>query len=353
MRARSSVAGLALALAAGCAGSVAPSVASVGAASGRPSPSSTFVAEYGYGSGDIGVGHGTFLSLFDNRSGKHLRDLLHFDEGAQRRLAGFTRAADGSVVYAAAHGPYLRSSVSGGDPRPDSCGGTVYQVDGRTGRVKSLFSVGNDRTVQAPVVSPDGRSVAYLSQACTAMFAARVVVRDLAAGTERHVWAPRTSVTSVRWRGDGRQLVFTVFYPDQGTRADVPSYVVVPSSADGAQPSSVVRPAPDPGCVVETAVYSRSALQVVEGCPNVVTAPARLVQLVGDGPAVAWRASTGLCPNGMTAAYDPQGRLLVTSNTSCGGAGEPRVDVVQMWNGRHSREVGRYMNPQQFVSAAT
>ena len=323
-----------------------------GAASGNPSQSNTFVAEYRYGSGDTGGGRGTFLSLFDAQSGKHLRDLQHFAEGGQVRLAGFSRTAGGSVIYATARGPYYRSNVSGGDPRPGSCGGTVYQLDARTGRTKTLFSVGKDWTVGSPVMSPNGRSIAYLSQACTAMFDARVVVRDLAAGTERQVWAPRTSATTVRWRSDGRQLVFAVMYPSQRTGSDEPGYVVVPASADGAQPSSAVRRAPDRGCVVENALYSSSGIQIVEGCPNIVTPPARLVQLVGDGPAVAWRASTALCPNGMTAAYDPQGRLLVTSTTSCGGAHAP-VDVVQMWNGKHSREVARYTNPQQFVSAAT
>ncbi len=349
MRARSGVVGLVLALAAGCAISSAPSI------SGGPLPSGTFVAEYEYGSGDLGGGHGTFLSLFDDQSGKHLRDLLHFDEGAQLRLAGFSRAANGSVIYAAARGPDSRSNVGNGrpdPPRPASCGGTVYQLDARTGRVKSLFNVGKDWTVRAPAVSPDGRSVAYLSQACTAAtFADRVVVRDLVAGTERHVWVPRTSATGVHWRGDGRQLVFTVMYPQQSSRSDVPGYVVVPSGGDGAQPASAVRRAPDRGCVVENALYSRSGIQLVEGCPDTVTAPARLVQLAGDGPAVEWRASTALCPNGMRAAYDPQGRLLVTSTTRCGG-GVP-VDVVQMWDGQHSREVGRYANPRQFVSAAT
>ena len=352
MGARLGVVVLTVALVAGCAGSVSPSVAPSRALSGGPLPSGTFVAEYGYGSGDTGSGHGTFLSLFDDHSGRHLRDLLHFDEGAQLQLAGFSRTADGSVVYATARGPSVRGHVNGGDPRPGSCGGTVYLLDARTGRVTSLFTVGKDWTVRAPVMSPDGRSVAYLSQACTATFADRLVVRDLATGAERHVWAPGTSAARVRWRGDGRQLVFTVFYPDQRSPSDVPSYVVVPSDADGAQSSSAVRHAPDQGCVVENAVYSRSGIQLVEGCPDEVTAPARLVQLRGDGPAVEWRTSTALCPSGMTAAYDPQGRLLVTATMRCGGDAAP-VDVVQVWEGRHDREVGRYVNPQQFVSAAT
>lgn len=324
----------------------------VGGAAGNGPLSNTFVAEYQHGSGDTGGGSGTFLSLFDNQSGKHLRDLQHFEGAGQVRLAGFSRASDGSVIYAIARGPYYRSNVNGGDPRPGSCGGQVQQLDPATGRVKTLFSVGKDWTVGSPVLSPDGQSIAYLSQACTAMFDARVVVRELAGGTERQVWAPRTSATSVRWRSDGRQLAFTVMYPSQRTGADVPSYIVVPTGVGGAQPPSAVRRAPDPGCVVASALYSTSGIQLVEGCPNIVTAPARLVQLVGDGPAVAWRATTALCPNGMTASYDPQGRLLVTATTNCGGARAP-VDVVQMWNGKHSREVGRYTNPRQFVSAAT
>jgi hypothetical protein len=342
---------LALSLAAGCGNAVAPSVAPSRALSDGPLPSGTFVAEYEYGSGDTGGGHATFLSLFDDQSGRHLRDLLRFDGHPQPLLAGFSRAADGSVIYATARGPSYRSNVRG-DPRPGSCGGTVYLLDARTGRVTSLFGVGKDWTVAAPVMSPDGRSVAYLSQACTATFAGHVVVRDLATGSERQIWVPGTSATRVGWRGDGRQLVFTVMSDEQLGRSEVPAYVVVPSDADGAQPSSAARRAPDRGCVLENALYSRSGIQLVAGCPDVVTTPARLVQLVGDGPAVEWRTSAALCPNGMTAAYGSQGRLLVTATTSCGGPGMP-VDVVQMWNGQHSRDVGRHVNPQQFVSAAT
>jgi hypothetical protein len=314
-------------------------------------PSGTFVAEYEYGSGDTGGGHATFVSLFDEQSGRHLRDLLRFDGRPQPLLAGFSRAADGSVVYATERGPAFRSNVRA-DPMPGSCGGTVYLIDARTGHVKPLISVGKDWTVATPAMSPDGRAVAYLSHACTATIADHLVVRDLASGAERHVWIPGTSAGRVHWRGDGRQLVFTVIPDEQPGLSEVPSYVVVPSDADGAQPSSAVRHAPDQGCVVENAVYSRSGIQLIEGCPDLVTAPARLVQLVGDGPAVEWRTRIVLCPDGMTVAYDPQGRLLVTSTTTCGGPGAP-VDVVQMWDGRHSRDVGRYVNPQQFVSSAT
>jgi hypothetical protein len=167
MRASLGVVVLTLALVAGCAGSVSPSVAPSRALSGGPLPSGTFVAEYEYGSGDTGGGHATFVSLFDDQSGRYLRDLLRFDGHPQPLLAGFSRAADGSVIYATARGPSYRSNVRG-DPLPGSCGGTVYLLDAGTARVTSLFSVPKDWTVRAPVMSPDGRAVAYLSQACTA-----------------------------------------------------------------------------------------------------------------------------------------------------------------------------------------
>jgi len=36
-----------------------------------PAASEVFVAQYGYGAGDTGRGHGTFLALFDLRTGRH------------------------------------------------------------------------------------------------------------------------------------------------------------------------------------------------------------------------------------------------------------------------------------------
>jgi hypothetical protein len=149
---------------------------------------------------------------------------------------------------------------------------------------------------------------------------------------------------------DGAQLVFMVAFENQ---AGVWGYVVVPADANGPQAPSAVHQAPDRGCAVKAAVFAQAAVQLVEGCPNTWTGSAQLVQLVSAGPSVAWRADTGLCPGPMTLAHDPSGRLLVTSTTTCGGSpGGPPVDVVQLWTGRHWRELGRYVNPQQFVAAA-
>jgi hypothetical protein len=339
------------ALLAACGNATSPAVGSA-VTSGGPLPADVFVAQYEYGSGDTGGGHGTFLSLFDERSGAHVRDLVHVEERSAVHLAGHSRNADGSVTYALARGPQCTGNGANCAPRPGSCGGTVYRLDARTGGTRPLFSVGKDSTVGWPSASPDGTSVAYLSQPCTATFAQQVVVRELSSGRERHIFVPQASTVRVAWRGDGAQLVFTVMYPQQRTGANVPSYVVVPANADGPQPVSAVHRAPDPGCMVEAAVFASPGIQLVEGCPDVVTAPARLVQLVDAGPGVRWREDTGLCPNGMTLAHDPSDRLLVTSTTTCGAAGTP-VEVVQSWTGQQSRELGRYVNPQQFLEAAT
>ncbi len=323
-------------------------VGSAGTPSAEPLPQHVFVAEYEHGAGDIGGGNGTFLSVFDEQTGDHLRDLAHIKEGTTVNLGGFSRGADGSVVYAVDQGPYYRGHLPNGDPKPGSCGATVYRVNADTGQTTSLFTVGKDWIVRQPMISPDGQSVAYLSQECTAA-EQQVVVRDLQSGTERHIWVPGTTAFHLSWSRDGTQLVFAVGYP----QANHTGYVVTASDAEGPQPDTAVRPAPDAGCVVEDATFAADGVQLVEGCPDFITPPARLVQLDGDGPRVSWRADTGLCPNAMTAGHDPSGRLLVTATTTCGGPSAP-VDVVQMWTGTASHhEVGRYINPRQFVSAAT
>ena len=324
-------------------------VGSAGTPSAEPLPQHVFVAEYEHGAGDTGGGNGTFLSVFDEQTGEHLRDLVQIKEGTTVNLGGFSRGADGSVVYAVDQGPYYRGHLANGDPKPGSCGATVYRVDASTGQTTSLFTVGKDWIVRQPMISPDGQAVAYLSQECTAV-EQRVVVRNVKSGAERHIWVPGTTAAfHLAWRSDGTELVFAV----GRSWAKPTGYVVTASDADGPQPVAAVRPAPDAGCVIENVAFPVGGVQLIEGCPDVVTVPARLVQLDGDGPTVSWRADTGLCPNGMTARHDPSGRLLLTATTTCGGSSAP-VDVVQMWTGPTShQEVGRYVNPRQFVSAAT
>lgn len=325
--------------------------ANVAVTSAQPLPKGVFVSEFEHGSGDTGGGNGTFLSLFDQTSGRHLRDLVHLEERSALHLFGYSRGMDGTITYALGQGPHYLGHVAGGAPQAGTCGGTVYQVDARTGQTRTLFTVGKDRTIGAPSASPDGKWVAYLSQACSAGLAQSVTVRDLASGAEHTIGVPGAIATRVGWRSDSAQLVVTVMFSVQRSAADGPGFVVVPVEASGPQPRVSVQRAPDSGCVVEAAVFASSGIQLVEGCPDTVTGPARLVQLLDAGPRVLWRANTGLCPNGMTLAHDPEGPLLVTATTTCGGPGAP-VDVVQSWTGQQVREIGRYVNPEQFVVAA-
>ncbi len=352
MRGRTLLLLAAVGLLAGCAGGAARPSGSRPAAPG-PLPTGVFLAQYRYGSGDTGGGHGIFLSLFDQGSGKRLRDLVHLPQRSQVRLMGYARDGRGDVFYALGRPPDYRGNVNGGDPKPGRCGGTVHRVEARTGATQALFAVGADRTVVSPVPNPDGSAVAYLSQPCSAAFAQAVVVRDLASGRERRLSVSSGSAIAPSWSMDGTRLLFSVFFPTQHGEADAPGFVVAAARAGGQQPRTVVRHSPDPGCVVGRAAFDRAGIAIVEGCPTIVTAPARLVQLDAFGRHVLWRATTGLCPNGSTVLADSVGRrLLVTGTVVCGGDGVP-VDVVQAWTGPAVSVLGRYTNPQQFVDAAS
>jgi hypothetical protein len=338
---------LGLALLAGC--NLGPPAAGGVVDSQGPLPKGAFVARYARGPGALGGGYGTYMSMFDETSGKHLRDLVHLPVGVAAGLAGFSRSADGSVVYALATGPRHTNTDGTGTPRPGTCGGTVYRVDASTGEVRSLFVVVADRVVGVPWVSPDGKSVAYLSAPCPDATAQEVVVHELAGDRERTISVAHAAPTGVGWSADSTQLVLSVAPTDAGQPA---GFLVVPANFNGTQPQSAVRAAPDGGCAVEAAAFGDAGVELAEGCPDWMGAPGRLLQLVGSGPNVAWRVNTALCPTGMTLEHDLSGALLVSATATCGTAGDP-VYVVQLWTAQSEREVGSYGDPKQIVTDAS
>lgn len=74
-----------------------------------------------------------------------------------------------------------------------------------------------ERVDRWPQLSPDGTKVAYLPTANSkATDLGRIVVRDLAAGTERDLTSEEGySYTSVRWSPNGRSLAFVKYRPEQ------------------------------------------------------------------------------------------------------------------------------------------
>ena len=324
---------------------------SAGVMAGGALPDGTFLATYGYGAGDTGGGHGPFLSLFDDSTGSHVRDLVHLPDGSGIALGGYSRASNGSIWFALARGPRLRSDVANGDPAPGSCGGTVDRIDEHTDKSTVVYRVNRNFTVWSPVPSPDLRLVAYVSQPCTAAFAASLVVRDLRSGLERRTSVSGGSVASPSWSPDGRRLLVTVLFPIPGP-GEGRGFVVTAATGSARLPLAAVARAPDHGCVVASAALDAAGIAVLEGCPDTVTGSARLVQLYPDGAHVAWRATTGLCPNGGSIVGDRTGRRLLISGTAqCRARGAP-VDVVQAWDGSLGRQLGRYLNPKQFVESA-
>jgi hypothetical protein len=75
-----------------------------------------------------------------------------------------------------------------------------------------------------------------------------------------------------------------------------------------------------------------------------------MVQLDPAGHTVLWRADTDQCPNGSTIDADRTGtRLMLATNPACGRLSDT-ADVVQVWEGPQFHDIGRYVNPDQFVS---
>jgi hypothetical protein len=317
-----------------------------------PRPSEVFVAEYGYGSGDTGGGHGTFLGLFELRTGRHQADVVHVPErNGLIHLAGYARGVDGDLWYALAHGPRYRSNANGGDPAPGSCGGTVYRMDHRTGATRSVFRVSADATLRDPVPSPDGRSIAYLSQPCTSAYSTEVVVRSLTSQREHRISAVEAWAGHPGWSPDSSQIIFTARFSVYRGPNDRSAFAVVPSDASTQVPRAALRHAPTPNCSVLQATFDATGIALLEGCPDDLGA-GWLAQLDLTSQQSIWRTRTRLCPNGATiVANRPGTQLLLTATTHCGGNATP-VDVVQTWTGPHPHEVARYTNPQQFVFAA-
>ncbi|HEX3612758.1 MAG TPA: hypothetical protein VHU88_13820 [Sporichthyaceae bacterium] len=361
------MAGAVIVLLAGC----GPASSPTATASPTATPATAadvFVAQHDGGAGIFGLG-GTRLSLFDEATGKFLRDV----EAApgpvnmlRAHFAGYSRSRDG-FVYALVHGPSDKRNTE-----QHSCGGTVLDHDVATGRTRPLFSVGDDVNLTCPVESPDGTQLAYQLGPCSQSAAeisgpagrSRVVVRDLATGRERKISVPGTSARSPQWRPDGQALVFLVgpnyavgFNGSKQATYGPSGFLVVPATARGAQPAVAVQYSPDRACGIDQAVFTGSAVQLLLDCraedPLLKKAhaegiggqpssyPERLLQLVGSGPRVAWTADTGLCPVFIRAGHDAAGRLLVTGE-NCGAdvpANRGNNNPVQIWAGR---EVARF-----------
>lgn len=342
MRGRVLVLVIVASLLTGCSGSGSYSI------DGGPLPAGGFLAQYDYEGS-----HGPFLSLFDEQTGKRVRDLVHLPRGG-KWLAGFSRASNGDVLYVVASG-----SRSG----PGECGRVIYRIDHATGRSDAVVTVESDKTVSSPVLSPDGTSLAYLSAPCQYGYGDTelptpqwvVVVHDMVSGRQRQLSVPGTSANTPSWSPDGTQFMFDVRYleyPPHAAPARIAGFVMVASDAAGPLSTADVLPAPDSACVAARTAFDRTGVALLEGCPDQVTGPAPLVQLGPSGRSVVWRANTGLCPNGATVVPDRTGdRLLIGATATCGGPGTV-TDVVQVWTGQHSQEIGRYPNSQQFVQSA-
>jgi hypothetical protein len=273
--------------------------------SGAPT---TFLAYY-----DPDNGSGVHLSLFDVATGRHLRDVMNWGYGQQPRLNGFSRAANGDIWLAEQTGPYLQSSVRGGDPRPHSCGGKIERIAAATGRAQTVVEVGVDDTVGWPVLSPDGRELAYLAGTCTGGFDTGVVVRDLSTGRQWRLQVTQSFVIQVGWGSDGQLIVVA----NRSTRtSDEPAsgYLVTPAEADRTLQPGDLRQA-TAGCQVQSVAADAAGLLILQGCPDTVH-DARLTQFDAAGSRVLWSVTPPATPNGGQVTLAGNGRTALVSTWS-------------------------------------
>lgn len=342
------LAGLVLCLtAAGCA-RPSPLPTTVDAA-GLPT---TFVAEYEYGAGDTSGGHGTYLSLFDAATGRHLRDVMHWPAGAQPVLDGFSRAPNGDIWLTEQSGP--GSTGMGIGVVPHSCGGRLIRVDHTTGVAHTVVTVDRDTELGDPVASPDGRRVAYLSGPCGSMYNTAngpvtgdvVVVRDLASGHSTTLRMVGGAGTSARWAPDGRVVVEFVFMYQGNAALGSQGYVIVPAGVDATLHHADIHLG-DRGCEVVSVGYDAAGPLLLEGCPT-ATGTARLTQL---DPALhpLWSVVPIATPNGGSVSVAPDGHTIMVETWDS----RATTSYVSVYDGRSLTKQFAYGTPTAFVSGAT
>ncbi len=257
------------------------------------------------------------LTLYDASTGQRLRDVMRWDDIDARkpRLNGFSRAANGDIWLAEQAGPIYQGDVENGDPKPHSCGGRIIRIDAATGRVTTVVQVGVDATIGSPVLSPDGRELAYLSGTCTGGgFDTGVVVRDLATGRQWRLQVAQAGVYDIRW-GPDDQLAMVAELREWIPPQPSTGYVITSADTDRTFQISDLRQA-TPGCQVRSVAFDAAGLLVLQGCPDVVHA-ARLTQFdTASHP--LWSVTPPATPNGgvLTLANNGHTALLYTWSTA-------------------------------------
>ncbi|MCA1823625.1 MAG: hypothetical protein LC640_05055, partial [Frankia sp.] len=170
------------------------------------------------------------VAVFSTSTGRPARYLTYAQPGGGAYDAQLS-ADSKSVVYAQGAG---------------TCASAIWQVPADGGKPVQLVDAGHG-AASHPVLSPDGSKLAYAIARCAqGGTGVDVVVRDLAAGTER-VAAHLVDVDlrgTIGWRADAARLVFVASHGDSA-----PDLVI----ADATGGAGTVTAAPETGCTWQSA----------------------------------------------------------------------------------------------------
>jgi hypothetical protein len=171
---------------------------------------------------------------------------------------GLWRASDGSLWYSHATGP--RCTNPGGleclSFVPNSCTGSITQLDPRTGNQRLLLSAASSEMIDGAVPSPNRELVAYRSGGClTSYFNQHLVVKNLLTGHKSTLGANLVAchdLTSPSFSASGKQLVFiyapstlpehSTFEPSTSCQAPAEGELVVAPSNRSAREPAVASP---------------------------------------------------------------------------------------------------------------
>jgi hypothetical protein len=311
-----------------------------------------------------GCGRRTVLEQFSLRDGRRLRALARLPTGLGIQLSAPHATPGGPVWLTLATGPKYRSGVAGGDPQPNTCGGSIVRYDPATLHAATVAAVPRDQLISDAIPAPGGRRAAIVAGGCaTAYFDMHYVIDDLRSGRSWTLGADARrchALSDPAWSHDGAQLVFA-YGPSILSRrthlsngvCSVPRHgrVVVAPAGHPSRASSWTQTLPDPTCSYEDAAFDRAGIAAVEGCSkgapvgsgggNTNLGDAFLVQLNARRRVVARVAlKRGWEAGGI--ATDPRTGTVLVSESQANNNGGPSYNWAWSFDGRRLRLISRY-----------
>jgi hypothetical protein len=287
-----------------------------------------------------------YVAVSDMATGAVVRDLLPATTADGMQVTGLALDHAGNLWITYSSGPFYRTNVANGDPRPDSCANQVDVVHAGSGRVTVALRTDDNVLISDAEPSPDGQDIMYQESGCTGYETSYIQIQSLS--SEQH-WSIGQALpdchllSGVAWSTSGGSLLM-----DYGPAG--PPYSHVPSPAACAQwsPGRLVQVQAakdqpsltgttvlaDPGCQIDAVAGTEGGgALAVEGCggaPSYITGTVNLLVIGPDGQ-IDQRFPLGACVDGAQIATNQAGTAaMIEAYFSCTSSAQ----VTRLWEYR-------------------